>query len=140
MTESLGQRLGDTQVETIRKIQQVFGDDAMRVTQIKEWLNHFEDGHMSADSDQRSRRPSASRNADVINKVHTSITKDRRLTVWEIANEVGNSIGSINKILTEDFGMQQQNVCQSCFRWNSNNSALRSRRTCWGAQTGISSS
>jgi hypothetical protein len=31
--------LGDSQNETIRKIQQVFGDDAMGVTQIKESFN-----------------------------------------------------------------------------------------------------
>ena len=45
MTERLEQRhcikfcqkLGDSQVETIRKIQRVFGDDAMGITQIKEW-------------------------------------------------------------------------------------------------------
>jgi hypothetical protein len=29
------QKLGDTQAETIRKIQQAFGNDAMGVTQIK---------------------------------------------------------------------------------------------------------
>jgi hypothetical protein len=68
MTERLEQRycikfcqkLGDTQAETIRKIQQAFGDNAMRVTQIKEWFNRFKDGRMSADSDQRSGRPSTS--------------------------------------------------------------------------------
>jgi len=47
MTERLKQRycfkfcqkLGDSQVETIRKIQLVFGDDAMDIIQIKEWYN-----------------------------------------------------------------------------------------------------
>jgi hypothetical protein len=56
MTERLEQRycikfcqkLGDTQAETIYKIQQAFGDDTMRVTQIKEWFNRFKDGCMSA--------------------------------------------------------------------------------------------
>ena len=38
------QKLGDTQVETIRKIQQAFGDDAMSITRIKEWYNRFKDG------------------------------------------------------------------------------------------------
>jgi len=33
------QKLGDSQVETIQKIQQVFSDDAMGITQIKEWYN-----------------------------------------------------------------------------------------------------
>ena len=32
-------KLGDSQVETIRKIHTAFGDDAMGITQIKEWYN-----------------------------------------------------------------------------------------------------
>ena len=31
------QKLGDSQVGTIRKIQTDFGDDAMGITRIKEW-------------------------------------------------------------------------------------------------------
>ncbi|XP_021935815.1 uncharacterized protein LOC110837702 [Zootermopsis nevadensis] len=42
---------------------------------------------MSADSDQRSGRPSTSRNADVIDKVRTLIMEDRHLTIPEIADE-----------------------------------------------------
>ena len=49
------QKLGNSQVETIWKIQWVFGDDAMGITQIKEWYNQFKDGRMS-DSDARSCR------------------------------------------------------------------------------------
>ena len=33
------QKLGDRQLETIRKIQMGFSDDAMGITQIKEWYN-----------------------------------------------------------------------------------------------------
>jgi len=57
MTERLEQRycikfyqkLGDTQVETIRKIQQAFGDDAMSITRIKKWYNRFKDGSTAVD-------------------------------------------------------------------------------------------
>jgi hypothetical protein len=35
--------LGDSQVETIQKIQTAFGNNAMGVTQIKEWYNRFKD-------------------------------------------------------------------------------------------------
>ena len=43
-------KLGDSQSETIRKIQQVFGDDAMGETQIKEWFNRFKNGRTSVES------------------------------------------------------------------------------------------
>ncbi|KAJ4450964.1 hypothetical protein ANN_02399 [Periplaneta americana] len=52
-----GRQLGDSQSQTIRKIQQVFGEDAMGVTQIKEWFNRFKDGRTSAESEQRCGRP-----------------------------------------------------------------------------------
>jgi hypothetical protein len=35
------QKLGDSQVETIRKIKRVFGDNGMGNTQIKGWYNRF---------------------------------------------------------------------------------------------------
>ncbi|PNF26463.1 hypothetical protein B7P43_G15372 [Cryptotermes secundus] len=116
MTERLEQRycikfcqkLGDTQAETIRKIQQAIGDDARGgVTQLKEWFNRFKHGPMPADSEQRSGRPSTSRNADVIEKVRTLIMEDRRLAFREVADEVGISRGSANTILTEDLGMRR---------------------------------
>jgi transposase len=58
------QKLGDSKAESIRKIQQAFGDDAMGATQIKEWFNRFKDGRTLVDRDQRSGRPSTSRNAN----------------------------------------------------------------------------
>ena len=60
------QKLDDTQVETIRKIQQAFGDEALSPTQIKQWFKRFKDGHASVESDPRSRRPSTSRKKEVI--------------------------------------------------------------------------
>jgi hypothetical protein len=97
------QKLGD--FKAIRKIQQTFGDDAMGATQIKEWFNHFKDGRTLADSDQHYRRPSTSRNANVIENVRSLILEDCRLTIREIADKVGMSTGSAHSILTEDLHM-----------------------------------
>ena len=66
------QKLG----ETIRKIQQVFGEDAMGVTQIKEWFNRFKSGRASAESDQRSGRPQAARSAAVVERVRNLVMAD----------------------------------------------------------------
>jgi transposase len=76
-------------------------------TQIKEWFNRFEEDRISADNDQRSGRPSTSQNADVLDKVRTSIMEGRRLTVWEVAGKFGISSGSADMIFTEDFGMRR---------------------------------
>jgi hypothetical protein len=101
------QKLGDTQSETICKIRQAFSNDAMGVTQIKEWYNRFKNGRSSVDSDQRTGRPSTSRNPDVINKVHSLIMEDCRLTIREIANDIGISDGSAHTILRDDSGMRR---------------------------------
>ena len=115
MTERLEQRyctkfcqkLGDSQVESIRKIQRVFGDDAMGITQIKEWYNRFKDGRTSVDSDVRFGRPSTSRNDEVIDQVRTLVMQDHRVTVRELAEEVGISTGSVHSILTDDLSMRR---------------------------------
>ena len=44
------QKLSDNQVETIQKIQQAFGNDALSPTQIKQWLKCFKDGRASVEN------------------------------------------------------------------------------------------
>ena len=63
------QKLGDTQVETIRKIQQAFGSEGLSQTQIKQWFKRFKDDRASVESDPRSGRPSTSRNEKVMDQV-----------------------------------------------------------------------
>ena len=71
MTESIEQKycikfcqkLGNNQTETIQKIQEAFGDEALSQTQIKEWFNRFKNHRMSVESEARSGRPSTSPNS-----------------------------------------------------------------------------
>ena len=101
------QKLGDSQRETICKIQRVFGDDAMGVTQIKEWFNRFKNGRTSVESDERPGRPQTARNAAVVERVRHLILEDRRLTVREIAEDVGISKDSAHAILRDDLNMRR---------------------------------
>jgi len=79
----------------------------MSITRIKEWYNGFKDGSTSVDSEPRHGRPSTSRNDNVINPVQTLLMQDRRITVRELADEVGVSIGSVRTILTADLGVRE---------------------------------
>ncbi|KAJ4449971.1 hypothetical protein ANN_01378 [Periplaneta americana] len=101
------QKLDDSQSQTIRKIQQVFGEDAMSVTQIKEWFNQFKDGRTSAESEQHCGRPQTARSAAVVERVRNLVMADRRLTVREIAEEVGVSKDSAHAILRDDLNMNR---------------------------------
>ncbi|XP_072142421.1 protein GVQW3-like, partial [Dermacentor andersoni] len=101
------QKLGDGQVETTRKIQTAFGDDDMSSTQIKEWYNLFKDARTSVESEPRSGRPSTCRNDQAIAEVNAVVMRDRRVTIREIAEEVGISTFSAHSIMTEDFAMNR---------------------------------
>ena len=69
------QKLGDTQVETIRKIQQAFENEALSPTQIKQWFKRFKDGRASVESDPRSGRPSTSRNEEAMDHINAIYKK-----------------------------------------------------------------
>ena len=101
------QKLGDTQVETIQKIQQAFGNKALRPTQIKQWFKLFKDGRASVESDPCSGKPSTSQKKGVMDQVCKKVLEDRRLMVQEIVAEVGVSTGSVHSILTEDLNLQR---------------------------------
>jgi hypothetical protein len=83
-----------------------------------------------------------SQNAVVIDKMLSSIMEDSRLTVREIAHEVGITRGSANTILTDDLGMRRvaEKFAPSYFHRSSNNSNLTSRRTRLSPPTRILSS
>jgi hypothetical protein len=84
MTERLGQRycikfcqkLGDTQQKQSAKFSRLSVMMQWGITQIKEWVNCFKEGCMSADCDHCSGRQK-SQNADVIDRVRTLIMEDR---------------------------------------------------------------
>ncbi|XP_053957099.1 uncharacterized protein LOC128862448 [Anastrepha ludens] len=96
------QKLGDCQVEAIRKIRTAFGGDAKGITQIKEWFHRFKNGRTSAESKPRSGRTSTCRNEHVIAKVDAVVMRDRRVTIREIAEEVDIITFSAQFIVTED--------------------------------------
>jgi hypothetical protein len=81
-----------------------------RFLKIKEWYNRFKDGRTSVESDARSGRPSASGNDELIDLVRTLVMQDHRVTVRELAEEVGISTGSVHSILTDDLSMWRLSV------------------------------
>ncbi|GFT99537.1 HTH_48 domain-containing protein [Nephila pilipes] len=83
------------------------GEDAMGVTQIKEWFNRFKDGLTSAERKQRCGKPQNARSAANVERVRNLVMTDRRLTVREISEEVGVSKDSAHAILREDSNMNR---------------------------------
>jgi len=69
--------------------------------QCYEWFKLFKQGRMSVGEDPRPGRPSTSTNDNHVKRVRAVIHGNRRLTVQEVADEVGISIGSCHQIFTE---------------------------------------
>ena len=78
------------------------GEDAMGCTQVFDWFHQFEEGGTSVESDPHLRQPSTLRNEEMIAKVRTVVSNNRRLTVQEMVDDCGISLGSHDAILTDD--------------------------------------
>jgi len=90
-------------------LQQAYGEDAMGRTQVFDWFRRFKEGRTSVGSDPRSGRQSTTRNEEMIAEARTIVRNRRRLTVREIEDEFGISVGSCDAILTDDLHMKR--VC-----------------------------
>ena len=84
-----------------------FGEEAMCRTQTYEWWKRFKEDRTSVDDDPRSGLPSTSKTDDNVAKVREVIRSNRRLTVREVAEEVGISKTVCREILTENLGMHR---------------------------------
>jgi histone-lysine N-methyltransferase SETMAR len=88
-------------------IQKTFGNEAIGRTQIKKWFRRFKEGRTSAVSDERSGRPSTSGTQVIIDKLRFAVLDNRRITIRELTDALGLSVGSVQSILIEDLGMKR---------------------------------
>ena len=70
-----------------------------------EWFKRFKEGRMSVGEDPRTGRTSTLTNDDHVVRIRAVIHGNRRLTVREVADEAGISIGSCHQIFTEKIQM-----------------------------------
>ena len=94
-------KFGKNFTDTFQLLNQAYGEDCMSRTQSYELFKRFKEGRMSVGENPRPGRPSTSTNDDHVEKVRAVIHGNRRLTVREVADEVGISIGSCEQICTE---------------------------------------
>ena len=70
-------------------LQQAYGEDCLSCTQCHEWYQRFKSGRTSIKDDPKSGRPSTSMDDDHVEKVLAVFCQNHRLTVREVAKEVG---------------------------------------------------
>ncbi|XP_068204662.1 protein GVQW3-like [Palaemon carinicauda] len=99
-------KLNKSATETHQMLRQVYGDTAVSHKTVCKWFGRCKEGKESRDDDDRSGRPSTSRNDDNIAAVKTIIRSNRRLTIRELSEETNLSFGSVQVILTDDLNMR----------------------------------
>ncbi|XP_014480147.1 PREDICTED: putative uncharacterized protein FLJ37770 [Dinoponera quadriceps] len=84
-----------------------YGKSAMSKTRVYEWYKRFQDGREDVEDDERPGRPSTSTTDENVEKVKEMVMNNRRLTVREVADDVGISIGSCHEIFSNVLGMKR---------------------------------
>jgi transposase len=90
-------------------LQTIYGDQALSRSSVFEWFKRFKDGREDVQDNPRSGRPSTSRNADTIGNVREMVTRDRRLTLRMMSDELNINKETIRQILHE--GLRKRKIC-----------------------------
>jgi hypothetical protein len=101
-------------------LQTVYGDESLSRSSAFEWFKRFKDWR----DDPRSGRLSTSRNADIIVNVREMVTRDRRLTLRMMSDEL-----NINRRLTLRMMSDELNINKKAIRQNLHEDS-RKRKIC----------
>ena len=86
----------------------------MSKTRVYEWYKRFQDGREDVEDDERPGRPSTSTTDENVEKVKEMIMNDRRITIREVADNVGISIGSCHEIFSNVLGIYETRGSKIC--------------------------
>jgi len=100
-------KVGKKFTGTFHLLNQIYREDCMSRTECSEWFKRFKEGRISVGEDPRLRRPSTSINDDNVKRGSAVIRGNRRLTVREVADEVGISVGSCHEVFTGKLEMRR---------------------------------
>ena len=95
-------KLGWKGTEIVQALQTVYKDNAPKKSCVYKWIERFRDGREAVEDDEGRGRPTTSKNNENIDFVKNLVKEDRRLTVYQIAETVGISVGSAHSILHDD--------------------------------------
>ena len=100
-------KLGKSTTETFAMLNMAYTDAATKRATFFRWHKRFKKGRLSVEDDERSGRPSTSTDDPHIDEINTLVQANRCLTVRELAEECGISVGSCHHILTEELKMHR---------------------------------
>lgn len=115
---------GLTQHDTVHRIQQVHGANALSVSQIRRWFAAFSQGRVETDDLPCPGQP-LKRNPAKIQHVDMIVRQDRRQTVRQVAARSNLSIGCAHRTLRKDLALKKK-----CAHWVPHRLTPAQRQTC----------
>ena len=99
-----------------------YGESAISEIWVYEWYKRFQDGREDVEDDERPGRPSTSTTDENVVRVKDMVMNDRRITIREVADDVGIPIGSCHEIFLMFWvwNAWQQNLFKNCWIFNKN--------------------
>jgi len=93
--------------ETLKMIQQGFGDQSLSRTQVFQWHTQFKTGRTSVDDDEHTGRHTSCTTPETVPRIQELIRQDRRLTIRDNAVELEFGYGTCQRVLTEELGIHR---------------------------------
>jgi len=93
--------------ETLEILTVAYGKTVLSKTNVYKWYKLFQDGREDANDEPRSGRPSTSTTDENVQAVKKIVLENRRITIREVAEDVGISLGSCHEIFSNVLGMSR---------------------------------
>ena len=98
--------------ETLEMLKVAYGETVLSKKNVYKWYKLLQDGREDANDEPRSGRPSTSTTDENVQAVKKIVLENRRITIREVAEDVGISLGSCHEIFSNILGMRRvSEVC-----------------------------
>jgi transposase len=91
-------------METLKMIQQAFGDQILSRTQVFQWHAQFKTSRTSVD-DEHTGTPKSCTTPETVAQIQELVCQDRCGTIHNITEEVGIGYGTCQWVLMKELGM-----------------------------------
>ena len=101
------QKAGHTPIQIWRGLSQVFGDEVLSKTQVREWFNRFKAGDMTTSTADKKRPGRPNRCRTKVTAIRNVLETDERQSIQEISDQTGVPKTTVHRILHKDLKMSK---------------------------------